>query len=221
VRKVLFFAAFTCTIGAGSIAFGSIFANPITGANPGASTPYTAGQTFDPNVTVSGISRVGVGNTSAVDRYNTNSWNTGAINLGAYITWTITPQSGFEVDFLNFVYTGQTSGTGPNSFAFRSSLDGFIGDIGAPIATGTTISLAAAAFQNITSSIEFRMYAWGATTSAGTFSINDFTFNGEVVAAPASVVPETTSSIIWVGICGMVGLVVAVQKLRPLCPVLT
>jgi hypothetical protein len=157
----------------------SIFTNPITGTNPNTANPYTTGQTVDPNISVSGIGRgTGAVGTNANNRYNANSWNTAGLDPTAYFEWTLTPDVGCEIDFTSFVYTGQASGTGPTSFSFRSSVDAFASNIGTPNAAGTTINLTAGAYQNITTSITFRFYAWGASGSGGTFSINDFTFNG-------------------------------------------
>ena len=85
------------------------------------------------------------------------------------------------------MYTGQRSGTGPNSFAFRSSLDSYTANIGTPTATGATIDLSAAAYQDVGSPITFRLYGYNAGAAAGTFSVNDFTFNGTVSLAA---VPE-------------------------------
>jgi len=196
-----------------AVAVASIFENGIAGTNPNTANPFTAGQTFDPNVTVSGIGRgSGINGNNANNRYNANSWDTAAIDTTAYFTWTITPNTGFEIDFLSFVYTGQASSTGPTSFAFRSDVDSFTNNIGAPTATGTTISLAAAAFQNITSAIEFRLYGWGASGSTGTFSVNDFTFNGEVVRVPQPVVPEASALVTWTLMIGTVGAVLLRRK---------
>src|SRR5690606_25483196 len=36
------------------------------------------------------------------------------------------------------------------------------------------------AYQNITSIVKFRLYAWNANAGTGAYSINDFTFNGVV-----------------------------------------
>lgn len=158
-----------------------IFTNPITGTNPNTSNPYTIGQSFDANVTVSGIGRgTGISGANANDRYNASSWNTTSIDLDAYFELTITPNTDYLINFTNFVYTGQASGTGATSFAFRSSIDGFLTNIGSPNVSGTTISLAGSEFQGILSAITFRFYGWGASAGAGTFSINDFTFNGIV-----------------------------------------
>ena len=161
--------------------------NPITGANPNTSNPYIIGQTVNGNITFSGIGR-GAGNlgTNANDRYNANSWDSAALDPTAYFTFTLTPNVSVDIDFVSFVYTGQASGTGPTSFAFRSSVDSFVASVGTPTATGATISLSGASFQNVTSPIEFRLYAFGASSSGGTFSVNDFTFNATAVPEPST-----------------------------------
>lgn len=159
----------------------SIFNNPITGTNPDTANPYTAGQVVTANITVSGIGRgTGIVGSNANNRYNASGWNSPSLDVNDYFEFTLTPNAGFKIDFVSFVYTGQASGTGPVNFAFRSSADGFTSNIGTPNAAGTTISLAAAAYQNITGTITFRFYGWGASAAGGTFSINDFTFNGTV-----------------------------------------
>ncbi|MDX1913072.1 MAG: T9SS type A sorting domain-containing protein [Saprospiraceae bacterium] len=159
----------------------SIFDNPITGTNPNTDNPYTTGQNVNANITVSGIGRgSGINGNNANDRYNANSWNTSSIDLTAYFYWTLTPNAGRRIDLSSFVYTGQASGTGPTAFEFRSSLDNYTASIGAPDANGETIDLSGAAYQNITSAITFRLYGWNASGAGGTFSVNDFTFNGAV-----------------------------------------
>jgi hypothetical protein len=173
----------------------SIFTNPITGISPNNSNPYIIGQTIDANITVSGIGRgAGATGANANDRYNANSWNTAAIDLTAYFEWTLTPSAGCDIDFVSFVYTGQASATGPTSFAIKSSLDTYTANIGTPTAGGTTISLAAASYQNVSSAITFRFYGFGASAASGTFSINDFTFNGTIACgSPTNTI--TTGSI--------------------------
>ena len=158
----------------------SIFDNPITGTNPNTSNPYTIGQTVNANITASGIGRgSGITGSNTNNRYNASQWTTAAvIDLNDYFEFTLTPNTGISIGFTSFVYTGQASASGPVNFAFRSSLDGYTTDIGTATAAGTTIGLSAAAYQNIAAAITFRFYGWAATTSAGTFSINDFSFNG-------------------------------------------
>jgi hypothetical protein len=178
----------------------SIFANPITDPSPSASNPFTSGQTFDANITVSGIGRgAGLSPNPAANRYNATSWSLSGIDLLDYFEWTLTPNAGFQIDLGDFQYTGQASGSGPSSFAFRSSLDSFGSDIGSPTASGTTIALNAAVYQDIASSITFRLYGFGASNVNGTFSINDFEFNGVVASAtgPTPAVPEAPALITW------------------------
>jgi len=190
----IFFSLLLCLINS-SVLFGqSIFTNPITAADPSLSNPFTTGQVVDANITVSGIGRgPGIAASAALNRYSASSWNTLAIDLTAYFEFVITPTSPCEIDFASFVYTGTASGTGPTSFVFRSSVDGFTANIGAPTAFGTTISLAAAAYQNITTAITFRFYGFGASASTGTYSINDFTFNGTVSCGCSGPVAEPTT----------------------------
>jgi Secretion system C-terminal sorting domain len=169
---------------AAQFSFGqSIFDNPITGSNPSASNPFIEGQTVDPNLTVSGIGRgSGISGTSAANRYNASGWTTATTSDAAdYFEFVLTPAAAHRINFVSFVYTSQASGTGPTAVAFRSSLDGFTADIGTPSIVGTTIDLSGAAYQSISAAITFRFYAFAAGAAAGTFSINDFTFNGAVV----------------------------------------
>lgn len=175
--KILLLALFVSVFSWGQ----SIFTNPITGTNPNTANPYTVGQTVDANLTVSGIGRgTGASGTNANNRYNANYWDTATIDLTAYFEFTLTPDSGYQIDFASFVYNGTRSGTGPSSFAFRSSVDGYLANIGSPTATGATIDLSGASYQGVTTAISFRFYAWNTTNSGGSFSIDDFTFNGTV-----------------------------------------
>ncbi len=173
----------------------SIWENTITGSNPGQSAPYTTGQTFNSNITVSGITRSGISGNNANDRYNTTNWPTaGSIDLSKYIEFTLTPVSGYEIDFTSFTYTGQVS-TGTPTVVLRSSVDGYTSNIGSATVSGTTISLTGTAYQDITSAITFRYYAYGLAATTTTLSINDFTFLGNVqVSSAATVAISNTGS---------------------------
>jgi len=184
-----FFSIFLMILLLPVFSFGqSIFNNPIEGVKPNNSDPYTIGQVVDSNITVSGISMgTGINGINANDRYDARSWNSAAIDPNAYFEFSLTPNVGKEIDFVSFAYTGQVSPNGPTNFAFRSSIDGFVSDIGLVSAEGTTVSLSSDAYQNRTATTTFRIYGWGASAGTGTFSINDFIFNGIVGCA----IPET------------------------------
>lgn len=164
-----------------------IDANPITDANPSLFNPFTAGEVTDPNVTATGIGRgTGITGTAAANRYNANSWDTAGIDSTAYFEWTLTPTGGYAMDFSSLSGNWQRSSSGPTSYVLRSSLDGFSGDIATGTITGSgsavsfNLSLSDPAFDAVAADITFRLYAYGATTSGGTFSINDYAFNGTV-----------------------------------------
>ncbi|MBK5209978.1 MAG: T9SS type A sorting domain-containing protein [Flavobacteriaceae bacterium] len=162
----------------------SIWTNPITGKNPDPCfyNPYKIGDIFDANITVSGIGRgEGISKDDGDNRYNAKWWGLTTLDETDYFTFTLTPKLGYQINFLSFIYTGQRSDTfGPTSFALRSSSDGFTANIGMPTIGGTTIDLSNLVFQNNSTAIEFRLYAWNASGLSGTFSVNDFTFNGTV-----------------------------------------
>ncbi|GAA4953854.1 hypothetical protein GCM10023314_29310 [Algibacter agarivorans] len=200
MKKITYIKSITITIalfGVVALGFGQdIFSNIITGTNPGQINPYFTGQYVDPNISVNGISRgIGVSGRNANDRYNAINWDSASLDLNDYFEFTLTPNTTFEIDFVNFVYTGQVSPTGPINFAFRSSLDGYSANIGIPTTSGTTIDLSSGTYQDISSAITFRFYGWGASGSTGTFSINDFTFNGVISAltCPTTVTWNGTS----------------------------
>ncbi|MDY2586343.1 T9SS type A sorting domain-containing protein [Winogradskyella aquimaris] len=173
----------------------SIFSNTIDGIDPNNDNPFITGQVVDANITVSGIGRsTGITGNNATNRYNARNWNTASIDLTKYFEFTLNPNAGYEIDFISFEYTGQRSATGPTDVAFRSSVDGYSTNIGTPIITGNTIDLSGVNYQDITTAITFRIYAWNASTAAGTYSINDFTFNGVVTSLPCSTTTTWTNT---------------------------
>ncbi len=174
----------------------SIWTNAITATDPSADNPYITGDTKDGNLSsVSGIGRgTGISGAAASGRYSASGWTTAtSINATDYYDFTLTPATGYLINFNSFAYTGQASGTGPASFSLRSSLDGYTASIGSPTATGATIGLSGGTYQGITSAITFRLYGYNAGAAAGTFSVNDFTFYGAV--KPSCTTPTLSTAI--------------------------
>lgn len=181
-----------------------IFYNPITGANPGQTNPYTIGQVTNPNVTVSGIGRgTGANGANGNDAYNASGWNTPALDPDAYFEWVVTPNAGFEIDFRNLVVSLRTNNvTLPNelgnNIVLRSSVDGFVADVEAFTLTNTgnnsfTVDLTDVSFQNINTPITFRIYAWGADNAGRTLRVNDFNYSGTVNVIPGPPLLNTTA----------------------------
>jgi len=190
-----FFAASLLFICFSAKTFGqTLFSNAINGVNTNSSNPYSSGQIVNPDITVTGIGRgSGIFGINSNNRYDARSWKSDELDPNAYFEFELTPNTGKKIDFVSFEYTGQISVNGPVLFAFRSSVDGFSSDIGTVSATGSTVSLSEAVFQDVSSPIIFRLYAWAANTGTGTFSVNDFQFNGTVSCAVPQkpVLPDT------------------------------
>ncbi|HTO14653.1 MAG TPA: T9SS type A sorting domain-containing protein [Edaphocola sp.] len=160
------------------------------GSNPGATNPFNSGLIIDPNITTNGIeASSGLSNTSAANRFNFKGWSVNTtLDSTKYFEFEISPISGYTVNFLEFVFKGQRSNTGPSSIVIRSSLDHFATDInnavfiftgsGSSGAETKTLPLTDPAFQNIQSTITFRLYGFDAGAIGGTFSINNFSFIG-------------------------------------------
>lgn len=174
----------------------SIFENSITGSNPSNNNPYSTGQIVSTGMSSTGISYgSGLGNANANDRFNTDGFSTsGTLNIGNndFISWILTPSTCFEIDLTSLVIAYQRSGQGPQNLALRSSLDNYAANIWSVsnIQSGeqiSTISLSGVAYQNLTSAITFRLYGWNSGNTNGTFSINNFTFNGAVVSLNTAV----------------------------------
>jgi len=166
----------------------SVWTNPIDGSQPSSSNPFTSGDVKDANITVSGIGMAGLTANAGGNAYNATGWpSAGTISTGSYFSFTLTPNAGYAINFESFVFSRQRSGTGPLTWAVRSSLDNFAANIGETFSPGTsngstTINISSTAYQNITAPVTFRVYGWGATGATGTGRISDFTFNGTVVA---------------------------------------
>lgn len=169
-----------------------IWTNPLSSTNLITANPYTAGQTADPNITVSGIGRgsgINADGIASAERYNAKGWTSGStLNTGDFFYFTLTPSTGYQINFSTLVFTCERSGSGPDNFVVRSSLDNYannIGSVGSIPANAATRTVNLSSFQNITTPITFRIYGYNADNGNGTFSINDFSFNG-ATALPVS-----------------------------------
>lgn len=160
-----------------------------------------------------------VGALNADDTY-TNY--TGSLDPANYYEVTVTPNAGSSLSLSQITFDMRRSGTGPRNYAVRSSADGYAANLPASInpmnsnltveagnvffwafdATvnttnqlGSTITLSGASFTSTTSAITFRVYAWNAEASGGSFSIDNFTINGSTVstATVISMQPRDTT----------------------------
>lgn len=186
VKAKLSLATLVFLVATASVRGQSIWSNPISSSTASNFNPYTTDDSYDPNITVSGIGRgTGItGNAGGGGVYDAFGWTSSASpDPDDYYSFTLTPNTGRKISFNSFIYTGKANVSGaPNAFAFRSSLDAFTANIGTANENGTTLALSAAAYQNVVAPITFRFYAFNASNAAARFAILDFDFTGAVTA---------------------------------------
>ncbi|WP_367873416.1 PEP-CTERM sorting domain-containing protein [Luteolibacter sp. Populi] len=200
------------------------------GTNNFGASPLSATTTFA-NVTAGGLTRgsgIGTTGTGAANGWGGNdfvivtpSFAT-AVAANEFATFTIAPDADYELSLSDIgAYNIRRSGTGPSTGQWQYQLNaGEFQDIGTAITWGavTTSSGNAQAsidltgiseLQNIAAdtTVTFRLVAWGATNTGGTFYLNDplntsvidFSLNGTVTA-----VPEPAA--VLLGAIGFIGL---------------
>lgn len=111
--------------------------------------------------------------------YGENGWPTGAINTGAYVEFSISPNTGYQLDLTSVILrlrrsnTGSPAGSGPTSWSLRSSIDGFAADISSNSLGHThnnyTVTLGSA-FLNVYTTVTFRLYGYNVTLGSGGLS---------------------------------------------------
>jgi PKD repeat protein len=137
---------------------------------------------------------------AAANNDTTYALLTGSINTGKYYEITISPKYGKSMTITGINFTFQRSATGPRTYAVRSSVNSFASNLTPSIApanpalkvrnnafyslydttasmTGSRVTLAAG-YVNKFAPITFRIYAWNAEDTTGSFSIDNFTFSG-------------------------------------------
>ena len=115
--------------------------------------------------------------------FNGSNWAT-TFDANDYYAFTVTPAANTTIILNRMSFAEQRSGSGPVTYAVRSSLDGFT----ANLQTGATATAFAthaftldAQFSTLTAPVEFRIFAFGSTGTAGTLRIDTVDVSGGVV----------------------------------------
>jgi hypothetical protein len=116
---------------------------------------------------------------SAGEYYGEDGWPTGAINTSAYVEFSISPNTGYQLDLSSISLrirrsnTGMPQGSGPTSWCLRSSLDGFTANINSNSLVHTynnySIPLGSS-FLNVYTTVTFRLYGYNTTIGSGGLS---------------------------------------------------
>lgn len=159
-------------------------------------------------------------NPNATARFSFTDWATGAtsgndlfsslsgsLNTAEYYEVTVTPVSGYTIDFSSVTFSAQRSGTGIRTYVVRSSADTYAANLPASInpantnlsvqtgdiffwnfdattsnQNGSTITLTGPSFTAVSAPITFRFYGWNSEGSGGTFSIDNVSILGNINA---------------------------------------
>jgi hypothetical protein len=127
---------------------------------------------------------------SGADTFNASAWSTGARDANDYFTFSLTPDPGMRMTLTGLALDERRSLTGIREWCVRSNLDGFGTDLSlfavpdnAETRLGQT-TLLGSAFANLTGTVEFRLYGYGAETTAGTWRMDQVALDGSISAVP-------------------------------------
>lgn len=150
-------------------------------ASQSGSETSAAATTVATGLTSSALSRASaLTATSGSGSINSSDWaTTSTADPTRYYTFTVTPAAGCSVTLATLALDVRASATGPASGDVATSVDAFATHTTAFSGTSTpTVTLAAVSG---TGAIELRVYGYGATSTAGTFRIeNTMTLSGSI-----------------------------------------
>ena len=170
-----------------------LYYNAISSSSPYSSNPYTSGDVLGANITGYGIGRgSGISGNAGSGRYNAKGWTTSSTTPASsdYFYIRFAADAGYSMDITDIYLETKKSGTGPRSFVIRSSEDNFTSDLYTYSTTSTSnrshsISIPSNKLKEIKGTFEIRIYAYYASGSSGTFSVNYHYFFGTTkLAAP-------------------------------------
>lgn len=180
-------------------------------ANAGGTIDPTPPPSF-PQLTFGSFAANGLGaNPRSSSLFTFSGWTTAAEpDSGKYFETTLTPEPGSQVTFDTITFGVRRSGTGPRDYVVRSSLDNFAVNLPAGISPdnpelqasenvfhfvndnsatqpanvdGSTVSLGTE-FGPVADPVTFRIYAYGAEQSGGTFGVDDVSISGAISPVP-------------------------------------
>ena len=116
--------------------------------------------------------------------YGEGGWPAGAIDPNAYLQFSVTPTASYSLTVSSMLLsirrsTTGVSGSGPNNWALRSSVDGFAADISNGSLSTSVVAIPVtfnASFANLSATVTFRLYGYNATVSSGG-GLNRFVFD--------------------------------------------
>ncbi|GAA4018200.1 hypothetical protein GCM10022408_34940 [Hymenobacter fastidiosus] len=133
------------------------------------------------NATFSPMSRgTGVTASAGANTFSATGWSMTALDATDYFSFTVQPAGGFSARLDSIVLDERRSGTGITTWVLRSSRDNFMANVitvTVPDDTETRankrIELPLAAFANVTTPVEFRLFGYNAEAATGSWRIDN------------------------------------------------
>lgn len=173
------------------------------------SCPSSAATTTDPGVSTTNFIRgPGLAAGAGSNYYNNNGFNisspnfTSANSQGDYVSFTVTANPGFQVTYSSLDFTHRKSGTGPGNTRVGYSTDGgsswtymtpdplFLSGTG-----NVNVSWTFPTAFSTSNTVTFRIWAWGASGSTGTYRNDNVVLTGFVSTLCNNPVTQSTDVI--------------------------
>ena len=132
------------------------------------------------NVTASALTEgSGITSVATSAAMNTSGWNSTAMNGADYFEFTLTPTASHILNAISLAFGYRRSATGPSMYQIGYTIGGGMETLTAATAlaaSATTTSTIVVPLSITTNQpVRFRIYAWGASSAAGTFRLSNMT----------------------------------------------
>ncbi len=179
--------------------------------------------TTSTSVVASGLSAdplsrgAGLGSVAFADSMSGTGWDVGDFTPSDndYFEFSITPDSGYEMDVTSIDLSILRSSSGAKNYAIFTSLDNYASaatntylDIGTGTQNLSFTFLTPSNFEGLASGLTLRLYGWNATTGGAAYLQSTFTASGSV-----NVVPEPSTYALFMSL-GLVAYLVCRRHLR-------
>jgi len=212
------------------------FADVVAGNSSTSGGGTSSNLTFS-SVTANGVSATsnagGVFSFTSWSTGATTSTDTfsGALDASDYYQFTVTPDSSYQYTLTSITFDAGRSSTGARQFEVRSCIDSFTTELTSSASnpavsivssnvfqftdntstatySGNSITLSGLNFTGISSSITFRIYAYNAEGTSGTFRLDNLAING---SSELAAVPEPSTYAAILGGVALIG-VIAIRR---------
>ncbi len=135
----------------------------------------------------------GLNPSNNANRFSANNFSENlTLDLNDYFSFKITPNADFRFSATKLELDLTRSSTGPKTWEIRSSLDNFadfiiVVDLSVLLSSSDIIIPLGTSFSNVTTPVEFRIYAYGATGTAGTGQVDNLQTFGAITQTPLPV----------------------------------